>query len=164
MSTGFPMLHRQGLRLTGAAVFMVAAAREGYADCVTQPNPILQLFAERLRLLRKRLDLNQADLAKKIGVGQSTISDWERGEKAAPSVPELNALCNLFGVAADYMLGRSDSETGLAPDQWIIDEAAVEALRANKKLRGVTYAFKVPRRVKIYDHEAVEKLKREIGG
>ena len=34
----------------------------------------------KIRLARKRADLTQAELGKKLGVGQSAVSQWETGE------------------------------------------------------------------------------------
>lgn len=149
-----------------ATVLVVAlAVTGGCAASVTTPNPVLSLFAERLRLLRGRLGSNQHDLAQRIGVAQTTVSSWEQA-KASPSVPELIALCNLFRVAADYLLGRADTEVGLAPDQWIVDEAKVDELRSTppNKRKKTHYATKVPRRARVCEFDEVERLRRELEG
>lgn len=105
---------------------------------------------------------NAPPLVKRLSdVGQATVSEWELG-KATPAVPELTTLCNLFKVCADYLIGRSDFEQGLAPDQWIADEDAIAAARANPKAKGIRVVFKVPRRMRVLEHEEVEKLKREL--
>ena len=38
-------------------------------------------FAERLKELRKQAHLTQVELAKRLGIGQSSYADWERGKK-----------------------------------------------------------------------------------
>ncbi len=50
----------------------------------------------RLKELRARYDLNQADLAKKLGVSRTTVSNIERGA-TAPSPRVLIALRKLLG-------------------------------------------------------------------
>ena len=123
--------------------------------------PSRSTFAERVRLLRARAGLSQKQVAEAADVGQATVSEWELG-KATPAVPELTILCNLFKVCADYMIGRSDFEQGLAPDQWIADEEAIAAARANPKAKGIRVAFKVPRKMRVLEHEELEQLKREL--
>lgn len=41
-------------------------------------------FAERLKELRKQAHLTQVELAKRLGIGQSSYADWERGKKNQP--------------------------------------------------------------------------------
>lgn len=118
------------------------------------------LFAERLRLLRNRKAWSQVDLGKTVGVSQATISEWELG-KATPTVPDLASLCQCFRVSSDWLIGLSDFEHGLAPDQWIADEDAIAALRANPKAKGIV-AFKVPRRMRLLDFDEYERLRREL--
>lgn len=68
---------------------------------------MLEMFQVRLKALRERAGLSQAALAKKVGVGQSTVGMWESGRNK-PENAKLEALANLLGVSTDYLLGRSD--------------------------------------------------------
>lgn len=45
---------------------------------------------------RQRLGLSQADLAKRLGVSQQSVSKWEEG-KSAPRPGKLKNLIGLFG-------------------------------------------------------------------
>lgn len=119
------------------------------------------LFAERLRLLRNRRGWSQVELGKVVSVSQATISEWELG-KASPTVPDLVDLCRCFKVSADWMVGISDFEHGLAPDQWIADDDAIAAARANPKRKNITVAFKVPRRMRVLELSEFEALKKEL--
>ena len=69
--------------------------------------PTKNMFQVRLKTLRERAGLSQAALAKKVGVGQSTVGMWESGRNK-PENAKLEALANLLGVSTDYLLGRSD--------------------------------------------------------
>lgn len=53
-------------------------------------------FAEALQLQRKALGLNQKELARQIGIGQSAYNPYERGEKL-PGVEAL-AVMDKFGI------------------------------------------------------------------
>ena len=52
---------------------------------------------QRLRTERERLDLSQAAVAEKIGVGQSLIAEIESGTKQ-PSAEVLKKLCRKYGL------------------------------------------------------------------
>lgn len=62
-------------------------------------------FAERLRLLRQQRDLSQQELANRLGVSNSTISMYERGERK-PDLEMLNLIGDFFNVDTDYLLGK----------------------------------------------------------
>lgn len=64
-------------------------------------------FKERIRLLREQYDFSQQELADRIGVHKQTISQYERGIRK-PDFDTLLALCDVFNVSSDYMLGNAD--------------------------------------------------------
>ncbi len=64
-------------------------------------------FCERLKELRKDLNLSQQQLASIIGTNNSSVCDWERG-RSQPDIETIIKLCKLFQVSADYLLGIED--------------------------------------------------------
>ena len=64
----------------------------------------LQKFALRLRALRKERRLTQGQLAKKVGIGTSQISNLEL-PTGKPSVDVFCALAPALGVSLDYLAG-----------------------------------------------------------
>lgn len=62
---------------------------------------------ERLQELRKDYNLSQKELAAKLNLSEFTISSYEHN-KTEPSDDTFTALCDLFDVSADYLLGRID--------------------------------------------------------
>ena len=78
-------------------------------------------FATRLRDLRKKRGLRQADLAKALGVAQTTIANYE-AKLRFPDERMLGRLADFFGVSFDSLLGRSDGMQGAGAVQ---DPAAV---------------------------------------
>ncbi|CAM3505626.1 DNA-binding helix-turn-helix protein [Streptococcus pluranimalium] len=62
-------------------------------------------FASRLKELRKKHGLTQKEIAKLIGISQSSYSNWENGNRE-PSLENVVRLAKLFGVTTDYLLGR----------------------------------------------------------
>ena len=65
------------------------------------------MIASRIKELRNESGLSQANLAKQIGVTQKAIDYWERGINE-PKASYIIALCDFFGVSADYLLGRKE--------------------------------------------------------
>ena len=59
---------------------------------------------QRIRDLREDKDLSQTQVARLLGVAQTTYSQYELGRRALP-IEYLIALCKYYGVSADYVLG-----------------------------------------------------------
>lgn len=62
------------------------------------------MFKENLRRLRLEQGLTQAQLAKSIGVGQSTLNYWENGKSDITSY-YIVKLCEVLKVSSDELLG-----------------------------------------------------------
>jgi len=60
--------------------------------------------------LRKLLGLSQKDLADKLFVNQTAVSQWELG-KTVPSPVILLKMCEIFNTTTDYLLGRTDKKS-----------------------------------------------------
>ena len=73
-------------------------------------------FSEKLTALRKQKGLSQEALAEQLGVSRQAISKWERNE-AQPELSKLIALCELFGVSPNELLGHEHIESGSKPKQ-----------------------------------------------
>ncbi|SHJ33040.1 helix-turn-helix transcriptional regulator, partial [Desulfofundulus thermosubterraneus] len=78
------------------------------------------LFGERLAFLRQQKGLSQAELARLLGVGQSTIAMYEKN-KRLPDYQFLIRLADFFGVSTDYLLGRVD-QPSFSGDEKVLDE------------------------------------------
>ena len=120
------------------------------------------VFGERLQLHRKRMGMTQGELGDLVGCAQSTISDWELG-KGDPNVDQLHAIARELRISGNYLLALCDAEVGLEPDQYLVDDRAIERLRKEPDADDVRWAFKVPRNARIVEHEEFERLRRELG-
>lgn len=65
------------------------------------------MFGKRLRLLRKKHNKSQLNIADAIGVTQSGVSQWESGTRF-PDIESLRKIADIFEVTTDYLLGRTD--------------------------------------------------------
>ena len=65
------------------------------------------MIGERLKEVRKDHKDTQADLARKLNVSLSTVKSWESGN-SSPNHDILVAICKLYEVSADFLLGITD--------------------------------------------------------
>lgn len=59
----------------------------------------------RIRILRKRRGLSQAQVAAQLKVHQTAVSQWETG-RTDPDMDSARMLSDFFGVSIDYLLGH----------------------------------------------------------
>ena len=61
-------------------------------------------FSKILKSIMLEKALNQVQLAQKIGVKQSQVSEWLKG-KSKPGYDNLKAMCVALDISADRLLG-----------------------------------------------------------
>ena len=117
-------------------------------------------MGEKILALRKARGWSQEELAEQIGVTRQAVSRWESGA-AKPDADKIIAVCDLFGVSADYLLrdfagsaaaepvqtvetrqttAIGDAIRGLTLKQWFLLIAAVAGMTMQVFLR-FAYAF-----------------------
>ena len=69
------------------------------------------MFAKRLKSLRRAQGISQVQLAEKLGVKKQSVCNWEN-DNIRPSVEMLEKAADFFGVSTDYLLGRPDKPCG----------------------------------------------------
>ena len=62
-------------------------------------------LGSKLREIRKKENLTQEKMAKKINTHRFLISDYEIGRKSI-STADLKQICETFGYSADYCVGK----------------------------------------------------------
>lgn len=66
----------------------------------------MEAYVKRMRDLREDHDLTQQEVASVLGTSQTMYARYERGANELP-LRHLLALCDLYGVTADYLLCRT---------------------------------------------------------
>lgn len=89
------------------------------------------MLSDTLKELRKRHYLNQSEFAKKIGVTQSAVSQWEH-DMTRPNSYQLQAISQAFNISVDDILqeNRQDHEIKLSDTEYRIVMAYRKADRA----------------------------------
>ena len=70
-------------------------------------------LGKKIRAHRDELGLTQAELADKLGLTYSSVSQWESG-RATPRTPILRQLADLFGTTVADLMGEDASEAAIS--------------------------------------------------
>ncbi len=63
-------------------------------------------FPEKLKYLRTSMRLTKKDFAKKIGVSQSSVNYWEKGQRI-PSIEAAAKIADFFDITIESLLAQS---------------------------------------------------------
>jgi transcriptional regulator with XRE-family HTH domain len=64
-------------------------------------------FPDKLKYLRIKLNLTQKELADKLGVSQSSINYWEKGQRI-PSIEAVAKISDFFDITIESLLSSDD--------------------------------------------------------
>lgn len=79
---------------------------------------------DRIKLLRKTLELNQKDFGDKLGITDASVSRLEKGDRN-PSEQTIKSICREFNVNYAWLLeGKGDMFSALP--ETLLDEVAEE--------------------------------------
>ncbi len=128
-------------------------------------------FSLRIKEQRKKHGLTQKEAAQALGIGQTTIANYENGTRV-PDLMKVGEIADLYNVSVDYLLGRESYEVKAAEDRkkdeipdYSYEEYMKSLLDGNKKLvRNILLSFLkkgVPSRT-IY-REYIERSLKEVG-
>lgn len=70
-----------------------------------ESNLMIQMLGANIRLIRKKMGLNQTDFAKLVGIKQNSLSKLERGFYA-PTLHNIYRLARGLKVSPDNLFGR----------------------------------------------------------
>ena len=74
---------------------------------IKEKGGVVQVVAERIKMLREDRGMTQSELAKRLGLTRSGVNAWEMGI-SIPSTQYVVELAELFKVSTDYILGLSN--------------------------------------------------------
>jgi transcriptional regulator with XRE-family HTH domain len=67
-------------------------------------------IGSKITALRKKLNLSQSELAKRVEVSRTIIGNYERNENT-PSIDILLKIAKTFDVSVDYLIGEGQLST-----------------------------------------------------
>lgn len=86
-----------------------------------------KIVGQRIRKRRLGLEINQKELADRVGISPSAINQYEKGDKI-PSTETLVKLAQELGITTDYLLGATIEE------DLFLDASVIDAFKDFKKL------------------------------
>lgn len=98
------------------------------------------MIADKIKKLREKAELTQAELARKLGVTRSGVNAWEMGI-TIPSTMYIVELALLFGVSTDYLLDMPETRTisvnGLTDREIASLTEIVECYNTNRRISDI---------------------------
>ncbi len=90
-----------------------------------------KIIGTRIKEIRKKRKMTQADVAEALGISRSVVASWETNV-SEPNAEEMRKLRDLFNVSADYLCGLLDEHTTYnIPESYDIDFTKLNALGRN---------------------------------
>ena len=78
-------------------------------------------LGNRIKRLRKELGISQKELAERIGVSNSRVSNWEQGINR-PDADILSKLCSALQTSPSLLLGMKLTKDELTEKEWLGEE------------------------------------------
>lgn len=118
------------------------------------------VFSKRLRYYLSKYDITQAELAKKLGVGTTSVYNWCNGIKT-PRMDKVDAMCDLFNCKrSDLIEEKDDSES----DRYYLNDDARDMAQFMFENPEYKVLFDASRKVKKEDIEFVKQMIDRIRG
>lgn len=82
-----------------------------------------EVFSKRLRYYMNRYNINQAELAKKLGVGTTSVHNWCGGIKT-PRMDKVDKMCEIFGcLRSDLINDNTNASFSLSDEEQEVIES-----------------------------------------
>lgn len=91
-------------------------------------------MGNRIRELRKERHMTMKQLGEKLGLAESTVSQYETG-KRSPDNETLLKLGEIFGVTVGYILGAEEKEKPTPVSESGIEESREQFMKAAEEMK-----------------------------
>lgn len=92
-----------------------------------------ELFAQRLKNLRREFNLTQPEFARLIGKTRGAVGHWEIADRE-PTLGTMYEIAKVFNVSVDYLLGISDLKRADESIEYLIDKLREGGLIVNNEV------------------------------
>lgn len=120
------------------------------------------VFSKRLRYYLSKYDMTQVELAKKLGVGTTSVYNWCNGIKT-PRMDKVDAMCDLFHCnRSDLIEEKETAETSDEP--YYLNEDARNLAQFMFENPEYKVLFDASRKVKKEDINFVKQMIDRVRG
>ena len=116
-------------------------------------------ISDRIKELRRANGMTQDELAKILSVTRSAVGMYEQGVRR-PDFEHMDALADIFNVSLDYLMGKTDTNSGY-PRHVIESSIPRPMLLRQVEQRAQAY-FKGMTAAQAAQSEKLEKTHRQI--
>lgn len=95
----------------------------------------------KIKELRLERGYSMEQLAHKIGIGKSSISQYESNQRT-PSTDTQEALADLFNVDVDYLMGRTTIRRRIDLEEFITSKVSSQEIKIIKAYRNASSTTK----------------------
>lgn len=95
-------------------------------------------LGNKIKFLREQKDINQSEFAKILGIANSTLSQYETGQRIPSDEIKLK-IANYFKVTIDYLLGNSSESTTIESENQDISLIMTNLKEKLKNYEGVMF-------------------------
>lgn len=95
-------------------------------------------LGNRIKFLREQKNINQSEFAKILGIANSTLSQYETGQRIPSDEIKLK-IANYFKVTIDYLLGNSSESTTIESENQDISLIMTNLKEKLKNYEGVMF-------------------------
>lgn len=119
------------------------------------------VFSKRLKYYLNRYEMTQAELAKRLGVGTTSVYNWCNGIKT-PRMDKVDAMCKIFNCKrSDLVEEHNETES---EEHYYLNEDARELAEFMFKNPEYKVLFDASRKVKKEDIDFVRQMIDRVRG
>jgi len=110
-----------------------------------------QVFSKRLKYYLEYYGISQADLARRLNVGTTSVSNWVNGIKT-PRMNKVDMMCEIFHCK------RSDLISEESTEEYYIDPETAALAQEIKDSKQLSALFDVQRNMSAEDLDAIYQM------
>ena len=96
--------------MSSIIIKMITKYHSKYCTIYVVVIKMVEMIADKIKMLRNKRGITQAELAKQLGVTRAGVNAWEMGI-SVPSTQYIVELALFFKVSSDYLLDLPTTST-----------------------------------------------------
>ena len=124
----------------------------------------MKSLGSKIKELREKKNCTQTELGKKVGVGKTTISNYET-DYSTPDIETIGLIADFFNVSTDFLLGRTENpDEEISDTHYYINDDAREMAQEIFDNPDLKVLFDASRNLEVEDIKFVTDFVKKIKG